>query len=374
MRVLFEKLGFDLVEMFKDSDRSIAEVFAELGTNLLVNSLDIVSVIMSGIFELFGDILVEMAGLLNKPIKIPVLSALYKSLSGGHELTVLDAICLIMAIPTTIVYKVLRNESPSKIPGADKINSKDLYGQTLKLRLSQINKKGQSGPKQELPKGHKAQELEYGVDPFEDIKNYGAAELANLSWGKLVAKTIKFLAPVIAIGGPAAGRVWFTFKTFPTLPSLVADPTPMSFGSGLFLWLVSVPYHFEKPGNRLRLASWVISGVNVLANLIPAKQIQHVVSIASHYYQLILIIPTYVMIKKGNGVIDGLFVATEVTTLIARIAFGCAGVMLGAEPVSTISSYLLTEASFALKIIHANKMLDDGKIDELENGNASQNT
>ncbi|KAL8867094.1 MAG: hypothetical protein Q9174_005883 [Haloplaca sp. 1 TL-2023] len=57
----------------------------------------------------------------NKEIKIPIFSPLYKKVSGGHELTVFDAVSLLVAIPTTVLIKCVTGKAPPKF--SEKIDS-----------------------------------------------------------------------------------------------------------------------------------------------------------------------------------------------------------------------------------------------------------
>ena len=59
------------------------------------------------------EALVEVAYVgLNKEWQIPIISELYKQISGGDALTFLDVMCLFVAIPTTILYKIAENKAP----------------------------------------------------------------------------------------------------------------------------------------------------------------------------------------------------------------------------------------------------------------------
>jgi len=54
--------------------------------------------------------------IINMPINIPIFSALYKTfISGGRELTLLSGFALVMAIPTTIIHKIVTKKAPPKI-------------------------------------------------------------------------------------------------------------------------------------------------------------------------------------------------------------------------------------------------------------------
>lgn len=49
---------------------------------------------------------------LNKEWNIPLISDLYKTITKGDSLTFLDVICLFIAIPTTVLYKIGEGEAP----------------------------------------------------------------------------------------------------------------------------------------------------------------------------------------------------------------------------------------------------------------------
>ncbi|MBL8175809.1 MAG: hypothetical protein JNK48_14130 [Bryobacterales bacterium] len=69
--------------------------------NLIVTSLEIIAAVVEGIIDL-----------LDAPLDIPILSPIYKEISGGDALSFLDLTCLVCAIPATIVYKLVTNQAP----------------------------------------------------------------------------------------------------------------------------------------------------------------------------------------------------------------------------------------------------------------------
>lgn len=86
----------------------IQEVFKIIGIflidtaeNIVLKLLDLAKLFISGLF-----------GLLDDAVNIPILSPLYKLVTKGDSLSCLDLICLIAAIPGTIVYKLVANSSP----------------------------------------------------------------------------------------------------------------------------------------------------------------------------------------------------------------------------------------------------------------------
>lgn len=99
---------------FIDTGLSVLLDAAEL---LLEGVLAVANAFVDGLLTVFADLLTFLfdpdSGLLTRTINIPVLSWLYKKLFG-EDLTILNLIMLVAAIPVTIVYRVLTGRYPSK--------------------------------------------------------------------------------------------------------------------------------------------------------------------------------------------------------------------------------------------------------------------
>lgn len=78
----------------------IADVVIDSAKNVVVALINIIESIIVGVLDA-----------LDAPIDIPVISWLYTKVSG-NPLSILDLICLVVAIPTTIIYKIAKEESP----------------------------------------------------------------------------------------------------------------------------------------------------------------------------------------------------------------------------------------------------------------------
>jgi hypothetical protein len=79
----------------------IADTLLETVENLLLTLIDILKALAQGILDL-----------MRATIQIPVISSLYKAISGGEELSFLDLVALVAAIPTTLGYKLIANTTP----------------------------------------------------------------------------------------------------------------------------------------------------------------------------------------------------------------------------------------------------------------------
>lgn len=90
----------DISEIIQRTVVIISNTLLESINNILDASVDIVKILIDGVVDL-----------LSSTINIPVLSWLYKEITGD-ELSALDAGCLVIAIPGTLLYKIARNETP----------------------------------------------------------------------------------------------------------------------------------------------------------------------------------------------------------------------------------------------------------------------
>ncbi|MCJ1243952.1 hypothetical protein MMC30_001149 [Trapelia coarctata] len=78
----------------------ISDLVLKSARNLIVKIVDVIKIIATGLLDL-----------LDAPLHIPILSSIYKQISGD-DLTILDLICLIGAIPTTIIFKLTGGSTP----------------------------------------------------------------------------------------------------------------------------------------------------------------------------------------------------------------------------------------------------------------------
>ncbi|HXE13324.1 MAG TPA: hypothetical protein VN633_14455 [Bryobacteraceae bacterium] len=107
----------------------ISKFFDLVIKDFLLAVKDIVLFILQGA----EDILTTMLGLvedavkglqsaLNASIDIPVISYIYKLISGD-DLSILDLLCLILAVPVTILYKVIFGSAPFSADSVNQLNN-----------------------------------------------------------------------------------------------------------------------------------------------------------------------------------------------------------------------------------------------------------
>jgi hypothetical protein len=114
------QIGQDISNIFSGSkSMTTGQLFEELGNDFLEGAIDGVEQLTLALMKVLAKMLRELAKLGNKTINIPIFSALYKLISGGHDLTIFDAISLLIAIPTTILTKAITGKAPPKFPPID---------------------------------------------------------------------------------------------------------------------------------------------------------------------------------------------------------------------------------------------------------------
>lgn len=91
---------------------SVTEIIKRILGVLSKIVLNTVENVILSILEILKIMVKSAVGVLDATIRIPVISKVYKTITGGSELSFLDLVCLVVAIPTTIVYKVLNNAPP----------------------------------------------------------------------------------------------------------------------------------------------------------------------------------------------------------------------------------------------------------------------
>ncbi|KAG9251705.1 uncharacterized protein F5Z01DRAFT_262006 [Emericellopsis atlantica] len=77
-----------------------ANLMLGVAKNVVVSVIEILKSIMQGVMNL-----------LDATIEIPIISKIYKLVTGSN-LSMLDLVCLVAAIPSTIIYKAIANKTP----------------------------------------------------------------------------------------------------------------------------------------------------------------------------------------------------------------------------------------------------------------------
>jgi hypothetical protein len=101
---------------------NVGELFKALGTDVLIGFLDVIKTLVVGVLRVGAQVLSDIKGVMNCGIHIPVFSALYKKISG-KDLSMLDELSPIIAIPVTVFTKAIPGKKPSDL-GKAKLSRK----------------------------------------------------------------------------------------------------------------------------------------------------------------------------------------------------------------------------------------------------------
>ena len=109
-------VGKDIITLFSNNKKSLSvdQALQKLGVDILLGVIDAIRAVIVGLIRLGADIINDFRGYINKTINIPIFSALWKTyISGGTELTFLDGLALLLAIPVTIISKLVGGKTPA---------------------------------------------------------------------------------------------------------------------------------------------------------------------------------------------------------------------------------------------------------------------
>ncbi|HNP31546.1 MAG TPA: hypothetical protein PKK23_21045, partial [Nitrospirales bacterium] len=91
--------------------------FLEAAKDLVLFVVDAVEAVLEAILNLLEDALEAFQSMITDSIDIPIITWLWKNvITNGDEFTLLDLFCLILAVPGTILYKILYGGSNASPP------------------------------------------------------------------------------------------------------------------------------------------------------------------------------------------------------------------------------------------------------------------
>jgi hypothetical protein len=99
----------DIIDQF--NTLTVTEVIEKIIAILADTVLKSIEIVLTTAIDVFIQVVEGVMGVLTATLDIPVISWLYKEISG-EDLSILDVICLVAAIPATIVYKIGSQVAP----------------------------------------------------------------------------------------------------------------------------------------------------------------------------------------------------------------------------------------------------------------------
>ncbi|KAI1122565.1 hypothetical protein F5Y10DRAFT_253790 [Nemania abortiva] len=122
---LFWKTGQNIIgslaDLFSSTRKaSIAEIVSKLGVELMLSLIGIIRALVKTVMKVGASIIVSIKKLITAEIKIPVISWLWGKISD-RPLSVIDAFCLLIAVPATLAFKAKTSTAPKKHESYQKI-------------------------------------------------------------------------------------------------------------------------------------------------------------------------------------------------------------------------------------------------------------
>ncbi|KAL2679041.1 hypothetical protein Neosp_009797 [[Neocosmospora] mangrovei] len=118
---LVDDLAKDIAILFKeDKNLSQEALLSRLGGNLLVNILEIVKKLLQAIVSVVAKLVLVIKAFGNMKLSGGFLNSFYKFISKGKDLTLFEAVALLIAIPSTFIIKIVTG---AKTPTFEKIDS-----------------------------------------------------------------------------------------------------------------------------------------------------------------------------------------------------------------------------------------------------------
>lgn len=254
---------------------SVQDAMTEMKTTVLVDFVNGIRKVAVGLIKVAKSLMSEFKDLINYKITIPVFSALYKKfISGGTDLTFLDGLAMILAIPITIITKVITGKAP---PDMTTVNySKIINGEV-------------TDSQQLLDFNHFSSVASLVSSGFDGI----ISTVSMVTDGVSVAKS----APQsdISIASTAAPKA--------ALAGGVKEIAKKSWKDvfGVIARVAGIPTDPSQPAYELRWVSWVLSCLNTGI----AIALRRVTTAAS------------VAVEKALAVIEGALASINYAVLVA---------------------------------------------------------
>ena len=110
-----EQVAREIAKFFVEHGKMAASELMSSCKGVLKAAVRAIGKLVHALLDLVEALLKTIEKYGGATISIPIFSALYKEIAK-HDLTAFDAICLILAIPTTVFVKAITQQAPPKLP------------------------------------------------------------------------------------------------------------------------------------------------------------------------------------------------------------------------------------------------------------------
>ncbi|KAF7870614.1 hypothetical protein EAF04_004358 [Stromatinia cepivora] len=110
------QVGEDIRTVFVQKQSMTAGQFMTICKDVIKVGIETIRGVVTALLKLVKMLLEKISQYGNASINIPIFSSLYE-LIAQHDLTIFDAVSLVLAIPTTIFMKIITGHKPPTLPG-----------------------------------------------------------------------------------------------------------------------------------------------------------------------------------------------------------------------------------------------------------------
>ncbi|KAF4456358.1 Vegetative incompatibility protein HET-E-1-like protein 20 [Fusarium austroafricanum] len=389
---LVKRTGTNLFVLLGKEDATVGDLISQVGIDFAEDFVSLASSVVTGILGSLSDLFLEIADKINASIDIPVLSPLYRLLTG-NDLTVLDAVCLIIAIPATLVYKTTTGSNPLDIEGIGhytrtgdlkreldtrmtrkKSQNTQSNQQTQQAQQFQVQRSFNISAAQAMPDMKPSERKTVtpgnsnshssgsgsGSDSKSDNKK-DTSENSQKEFTKAHGKTGKILKTAVATGG----LLWYNYVTFPSIftPEGAVWLTLLS-GAGKFaIWFAQfsqlADWDMETGDATIvkklkndslfvpRFVSWAFGSIEVLGRVWSkyAGNIGGVITASGQVACLVWVIVESIDVKGSYAPLLGI---EEWLKVIGKFGTHVSGIEGGADPYNAGLSYGLSSIGNAM--------------------------
>ncbi|KAF4963459.1 hypothetical protein FSARC_8556 [Fusarium sarcochroum] len=236
IKTVIAQIKTEIVDRFHELTpiEIIKKILAIAGDLILKTAKDVLVTVL----DVFKLVVQEAFNMLDSPLDIPVLSQVYKIITGD-TLTIIDLVCLVAAIPGTIIYKMACGKAP--FPDDATVQSYTGSETILPIRIPLLSSVSQ-------------QSTTSAISFMQAPRQHAVAETANSA----PSKTTLFSATPTSPGAAVSSAPLILDATPTseqpqdpsTLDTLKAFFNYSTIGSGFLVALLSLPKR------RYCLASW----------------------------------------------------------------------------------------------------------------------
>ncbi|KAL5589354.1 hypothetical protein FOVSG1_011221 [Fusarium oxysporum f. sp. vasinfectum] len=190
---------------------------------------------------LLVDVIAAFQKIANKSLpELPLISPLWKSISGGQEFTVINVVGLLLALPTTVMTKLVTGKPPSKFEGYSELCS--MLGIDAKTTLTS---------QQKVPQA---------------INSVFLATSASDGSVSQISKLTQLLSSIGRLGAPC-GNLISMFISAAGWAAPDIDTPWYTYVISLFMSIISFPSDVEKPVRpvfSMRYWEWVMGFFSIV--------------------------------------------------------------------------------------------------------------